>query len=854
MTDTSARGGPEEGPAALGGPERDATGPGGPERGAAVPGGGPEGDRGDGGGAALSVRGLRFLLGRRRALARLVFWSVLETGQTFLMGYGTARALDDGFLRGRADTGLAWLAVTGAGVLIGAYGTARIHAALAALVEPLRDRLVHRVVSRGVRTGDPGTLSGLTQQVEIARDTFAGLVMVSRSFVFTAAGALAGLFALAPPLLLVVGPPLAAGVALFAVTLRPLARRQEAFLVADEALAGHLGTVCPGLRDVTATGAEAQVAAGTGERVEAELRAARALAHWGVLRVASLAVGGQLPIVLLLVTAPWLLDHGVTAGALVGALAYVTQSLLPALRNLVHGLGTSGSRLTVVLRRLSRADAPEPGHDPATARTQGPRPTDDTPAATPPSPESVPHQVPGPGSIPDRNPAPEAVPDRNPAPEAVPDHSSGPEAVPSRGPAPEAAPHRAPAPEAVPDHSSGPEAVPSRGPAPEAAPHRAPAPEAVPDHSSGPEAVPSRGPAPEAAPHRAPAPEAVPDRNPAPEAVPGCGPAPGAVPGRVPAPGASGGPVCGRTPAPRSRSAAAGAIAPAVELAGVTFAYGPASEPVVRGLDLTVPAGSHLAVVGPSGVGKSTLTALVAGLLTPRCGTIRVGGHPVPGPEAAAGRVLIPQEAYVFGGTLAENLAYLRAGPVPEEELRAASEAVGLAPLAARLGGLGARVDPASLSAGERQLIALTRAYLSDAPLALLDEATCHLDPGTEERAERAFARRPGGTLVVVAHRISSARRAGRVLVMDGRNSAHGRHEELMRTSALYRDLVGSWAPGPSRRRSEPALALRDADRVDAVAGPGLAGDGGHVVAHRPVGEVQASGDLRDGGSLGREG
>ncbi|MGC0207787.1 ATP-binding cassette domain-containing protein [Streptomyces levis] len=738
MTDTSARGGPEEGPAALGGPERDATGPGGPERGAAVPGGGPEGDRGDGGGAALSVRGLRFLLGRRRALARLVFWSVLETGQTFLMGYGTARALDEGFLRGRADTGLAWLAVTGAGVLIGAYGTARIHAALAALVEPLRDRLVHRVVSRGVRTGDPGTLSGLTQQVEIARDTFAGLVMVSRSFVFTAAGALAGLFALAPPLLLVVGPPLAAGVALFALTLRPLARRQEAFLVADEALAGHLGTVCPGLRDVTATGAEAQVAAGTGERVEAELRAARSLAHWGVLRVASLTVGGQLPIVLLLVTAPWLLAHGVTAGALVGALAYVTQSLLPALRNLVHGLGTSGSRLTVVLRRLSRTNAPEPRHDPANARAQGPRPTDGTPAGTPPSPGPVPHQVPGPGSIP--------------------------------------------------GHSPGPEAVPGRGPAREAVPHR------------------------------------------------------------VPAPGASG------QPAPRSRSAAAGATAPAVELAGVTFAYGPASEPVVRGLDLTVPAGSHLAVVGPSGVGKSTLAALVAGLLTPRCGTIRVGGHPVPGPEAAAGRVLIPQEAYVFSGTLAENLAYLRAGPVPEEELRAASEAVGLAPLADRLGGLGARVDPASLSAGERQLIALTRAYLSDAPLALLDEATCHLDPGTEERAERAFARRPGGTLVVVAHRISSARRAGRVLVMDGRNSAHGRHEELMRTSALYRDLVGSWAPGPSRRRSEPALALRDADRVDAVAGPGLAGDGRHVVAHRPVGEVQASGDLRDGGSLGREG
>ncbi|WP_436801084.1 ATP-binding cassette domain-containing protein [Streptomyces coeruleorubidus] len=646
----------------------------------------------------LPSRGLRFLLARWRVLLRLTAWSVLETGQTFLLGYGPARALDDGFLRGRPDVGLAWLAVAGLGVLAGAYGTARVYAAVAALVEPFRDRLVERVVARGVRTGDAGSLSGLTQQVEIARDTFAGLVMVSRSFLFTAAGALAGLFTLAPPLLLVVGPPLAAGVALFAAALRPLARRQEAFLVTDEALAGHLGAVCPGLRDITATGAEAHIAAATGERVEAEFRAARSLAHWGVLRVASLALGGQLPIVLLLATAPWLLAHGVTTGALVGALAYVTQSLLPALRNLIHGLGTSGSRLTVVLRRLTPTDsagADGTGGDVTRSRT-GPRFTAARPA---------------PGGVPS---------------------------------------------------------------------------DAVGRTAAG---------------HSPP----------------------------VPSP-------------------------PALSLSSVTFAYGPASTPVVDDLDLTLPPGSHLAVVGPSGVGKSTLTALVAGLLTPDRGTIAVGGHPVPGPEAAAARVLIPQEAYVFGGTLAENLAYLRPDAVPEEELLAAAETVGLAPLAHRIGGLGARVDPAALSAGERQLVALTRAYLSYAPLALLDEATCHLDAETEERAERAFAARPGGTLVVVAHRISSARRAGRVLVMDGRNTACGGHEELVRSSALYRDLVGSWAPASSRRRSEPALSLRDADRVDAVAGPGLAGDGRHVVAHGPVGQVQAPGDLRDGGPLGREG
>ncbi|MFF9275870.1 ATP-binding cassette domain-containing protein [Streptomyces griseosporeus] len=624
-------------------------------------------------------RGLSFLRRRWRVLLRLGGWSVLETGQTFLLGYALARALDEGFLAGRPGTGLGWLAVAGAGVVVGAYGTGRVYGAVAALVEPLRDRLVERVVARGVREADDSALSGLTQQVEIARDTFAGLVMVSRSFVFTAAGALVGLFSLAPPLLLVVVPPLAVGVALFAVTLRPLARRQEAYLVADEALAARLGAVCPGLRDVTATGAEEVIGADLAGYVEAEERAARALARWSVVRVASLAVGGQFPPVLLLATAPWLLAHGVTPGALVGALAYVTQSLLPALRNLVHGLGTGGSRLAVVLRRLTGAEVP---------------------------------------------------PD---------------EAGEADGPA---------------------------GPG-------------------------------------------------------------------TPAPG---------RPASRTVPAPPSPPPPALRLSDVTFAHGPHAEPVLKGLDLDLPDGGHLAVVGPSGAGKSTLTLLAAGLLRPGSGTVTVYGAPAGARAAAARRVLIPQEAYVHTGTLAENLSLLRPGPVPRRELLAAAEAVGLTPLLERLGGPEAVVDPAALSAGERQLIALTRAYLSYAPLALLDEATCHLDPEAEERAERAFAARPGGTLLVVAHRITSARRAERVLVMDGPRTAYGGHEELLDRSPGYRELVGHWDPA-----SQPALALGDADGVDAVAGPGLAGDGRHVVAHGPVGQVQRARDLGDGGALGGE-
>jgi ATP-binding cassette subfamily C protein len=211
-------------------------------------------------------------------------------------------------------------------------------------------------------------------------------------------------------------------------------------------------------------------------------------------------------------------------------------------------------------------------------------------------------------------------------------------------------------------------------------------------------------------------------------------------------------------------------------------------------MDLDIPDGQHVAIVGPSGIGKSTLAGVLAGMLRPTAGQIRLAGRllsEVPAAELPGYRVLIPQQAYVFAGTLGENLTYLAPAARPAD-VAASAEAVGLEPLVARLGGYGADISPTALSAGERQLIALARAHLSPARLAILDEATCHLHAAAAERADRAFADRPG-TLIVIAHRMSSALCADRVLVLDGIRPQFGEHEALLASCPLYQDLVGQW-------------------------------------------------------------
>jgi len=231
---------------------------------------------------------------------------------------------------------------------------------------------------------------------------------------------------------------------------------------------------------------------------------------------------------------------------------------------------------------------------------------------------------------------------------------------------------------------------------------------------------------------------------------------------------------------------------------------------VLAGFHLSIPEGDHLAVIGPSGVGKSTLAGILTGMLRPEAGAVTLGGAPIGSlgmQTLAAHRVLIPQEAYVFVGTLRENLVSLRNDPVDDRELDRAVEALGLRPIVQRLGGFDAELRPELLSAGERQLISVVRSYLSHAPLVALDEATCHLDPPAEALVEEAFARR-GGSLVVIAHRLSSAMRARHILLMDGTTTLVGTHEELLAGSALYRDLVGYWAPEEAPAREADTIVL----------------------------------------------
>ncbi|MEU4797618.1 ABC transporter ATP-binding protein [Streptomyces sp. NPDC023327] len=246
-----------------------------------------------------------------------------------------------------------------------------------------------------------------------------------------------------------------------------------------------------------------------------------------------------------------------------------------------------------------------------------------------------------------------------------------------------------------------------------------------------------------------------------------------------------------------------------IDVCGVHFAYGDGAE-VLRGVDLSVRPGERLAIVGPSGAGKTTLSRLLAGVDAPAKGAVTVGGVPVIdlSPERLRRQVvLVTQEHHVFLGTLRDNLV-IAAESATDDELLAALKAVGAEWAAELPGGLDSELGSGAhrLTGAQAQQLALARVVLADPHTLILDEATALLDPTTARHTERALAAvLRGRTVIAIAHRLQTAHDADRVAVMeDGRVTELGTHEDLVTSGGSYAALWRSWhgehLPAPRSR------------------------------------------------------
>ncbi len=235
-----------------------------------------------------------------------------------------------------------------------------------------------------------------------------------------------------------------------------------------------------------------------------------------------------------------------------------------------------------------------------------------------------------------------------------------------------------------------------------------------------------------------------------------------------------------------------------IALRSVTFSYEP-GRPVLHNIDLEIHPGETVAFVGETGSGKSTIARLITRFHDPDSGSITIDGHDLQTVTLKSLRSqlgVVPQEPFLFAGRVRDNVAFARAD-ASDEELREALQAVGIDDLVDRLGGLDAPVHErgASLSAGERQLLALARAFVARPRVLVLDEATSNLDLNSESRVEQALdVVLEGRTAVIIAHRLATARRADRIAVVDaGEIVELGSHDELVAQRGRYAGMYETW-------------------------------------------------------------